>query len=301
MRKKILAIFWIGVIVAIISFATNYLQNYPIPFFQTAGPIAEQQRNLFLITVGLMLIVVIPVFVMAIMFSLRYREKNTAARYDPQWDSQPTAEVIWWGVPIAIIAILAIITWFSSHSLDPFKPLDSNKKPLTIQVVALQWRWLFLYPKENIATVNYVALPEKQPIEFVITSDAPMNSFWIPRLGGQIYAMSGMSTKLHLMADNPGIYDGSSANISGEGFAGMQFKAHSMTKSNYENWVKKVKSSPNRLSYDSYIALSQPSKDTSVLLYGSQQPDLYDTIIAKYMGNTHQSKSDSTHHTMENM
>ncbi len=288
MRKKILVLLWVAVLFASLSYAINYVQNYPIPFFQTAGPIAEEQRNIFLITVGLMLIVVIPVFTMAIIFSLKYREKNTQARYDPKWDSQPIAEFIWWGVPIVIISILATITWFSSHSLDPFKPIASDKKPLTVQVVALEWRWLIMYPEENIATVNYEAYPEKRPVKFVITSDAPMNSFWIPSLGGQIYAMSGMSTQLHLMADNPGIHDGSSANISGEGFANMRFKAHSMSEPNYENWIKKVKSSPNRLSYEGYSNLSRPNKDTSVLLYGSQDPDIYDKIIAKYMATVHQ-------------
>ena len=171
----------------------------------------------------LSLVVVIPVFAMTIYIVWRYRESNQKAKYSPDWDHNSKVETIWWLIPTLLIVVLSVVTWNSSHSLDPFKPIKSSVKPLRVQVIALQWKWLFIYPEQGVASTNILELPVDRPINFEVTADAPMNSFWIPQLGGQIYAMAGMSTQLHLMASEAGTYAGASANLSGKGFAKMKF------------------------------------------------------------------------------
>ena len=245
------------------------------------GMIAEKQRDLIVISTILMLIVVIPVFLLAIGISWRYRANNKA-KYTPDWDYNLLAELIWWGLPCLIVFALSVIVWKSSHDLDPFKPLDSNVKPIKIQVVALQWKWLFIYPEEGIASVNLVQFPEKTPINFEITADAPMNSFWIPQLGGQIYAMQGMNAKLHLIADEIGSYRGSSANLSGVGFAGMRFEAVSTTQDGFDQWVASAKQSSN-LGMGEYTELAKPSENNRVEIYSLTDTDLFNQIIMKYM------------------
>lgn len=235
------------------------------------------------ITALLSLIVVVPVFAMTAYIAWNYREGNTKAKYQPNWDHSQLAESIWWFIPLALISILAAITWVSSHRLDPYKPLASTNNPLTIQVVALQWKWLFIYPQQDIASVNYVQLPVDTPVTFEITADAPMNSFWIPQLGGQVYAMAGMQTKLHLMASEAGNYRGSSANISGEGFAGMKFTAHASSQEDFDQWVQTAKQSPKQLGKGEYTALAKPSKDNKVATYAAADENLYHTIMMKYM------------------
>ena len=175
------------------------------------------------------------------------------------------------------------MTWKSSHELNPSKPLQSDKKPLHIQVIALQWKWLFLYPELGIATINFVQFPEKIPINFEITSDAPMNSFWIPQLGGQIYAMPAMRSKLHLIADEIGDFRGVSANISGVGFSRMTFTARSSLPEDFANWVKSVRSSSKELTWDEYEQLLNPTTDNPLTTYLLPQNDLFDRVIMKYM------------------
>ena len=194
------------------------LHGHTIDVLVPKGTIAKKELDLLVTATLLMLIVVIPVFVLTFTIAWKYRASNTKAKYTPDWDHNRAIETVWWAIPFVLILILSVITWQSSHELDPFKPLASSKQPITIQVVALQWKWLFIYPEQHIATVNYVQFPVDTPVNFVITSDAPMNSFWIPQLGGQIYAMAGMSTQLHLMATDPGSYNGSSVTPQRTGF-----------------------------------------------------------------------------------
>lgn len=280
---KIRGLFLLILIAGAITLAVLLLRGYEFPLVQPAGPVGAQQRNLLLLAVVLSLIVIIPVFVMAFAFAWKYREGNKKAKYKPNWDHHLGAELTWWGIPCAIIAVLIVVTWQSSHALDPYRPLDSKVKPVTVQVVALDWKWLFIYPEYDIATVNLVQFPEKTPINFEITADAPMNSFWIPSLGGQIYAMAGMVTKLHLMADKPGSYNGVSANISGEGFAGMRFEAKASTRSDFDNWVRSVKQSKHQLTMDTYNELAKPTKNHPVTLYSSEEDGLYDKVVMKFM------------------
>lgn len=259
------------------------LGNFPV--LSPSGPVGTKERNLIFLAVGLCLIVVIPVFVMLVGFSIKYREGNTKAKYEPDRDHSRLLESIWWGVPGLIIAILAIVTWRSSLALDPFKPLASTQKPMTIQAIALQWKWLFIYPEQNIATVNFVLLPVDQPVKFEITSDAPMNSFWIPDLGGQIYAMSGMSTQLNLMATKEGTYHGSSANISGAGFASMDFAAVASDESKLNSSIDVISGSRDTLSESAYASLARPSVVPREF-FGSVSPGLYQEVIHKYTSPT---------------
>lgn len=283
MIKKSKYIFFALLLAAVIAGAALFIRSSDIAVLNPKGIIANQQRDLMVTATLLMLIVVIPVFILTFTIAWRYREGNQKAVYKPDWDHHRLVEVLWWTIPAAIITVLSVITWRSSHELDPFRPLASNQKPITIQVVALQWKWLFIYPDQAIATVNYVQFPAGTPVNFEITADAPMNSFWIPSLGGQIYAMAGMSTKLHLMADQPGSFNGSSANLSGDGFAGMKFTAQSSSKTDFDKWIRSVKKSPQNLTLAEYAKLSEPSKNNSVTSYIVKDQDLYDKVMMKYM------------------
>jgi cytochrome o ubiquinol oxidase subunit 2 len=247
------------------------------------GRIALEQRNLMLILQAIMLLVVIPVYILTYFFSWKYRAHNPQGQYDPDLVDSKLAEVIWWGLPCVLTIVIAILTWQKTYELDPFKPLQSDKKPLTIQVVALQWKWLFIYPEERIATLNYLQFPEKTPIHFEITADAPMNSFWIPQLGGQIYAMPKMKTELNLIADKAGDFRGSSANLSGEGFAGMHFIARASSDQEYLDWVAKTKQSGISLDFENYTTLAKPSQNDPVASYQLTEDNLFNQILMKYM------------------
>lgn len=259
------------------------VHGHTVAILQPRGTIADQQRHLMVVATLLMLIVVVPVFVLTAAIAWRYRATNHKAAYAPDFDHHAGLEFVWWALPLAIILALSVIAWQSSHRLDPFKPLSSKTKPLTIEVVALQWKWLFIYPEQRIATVNYLQIPENTPISFIITADAPMNSFWIPQLGGQVYAMPGMSTQLHLEAGGTGTYEGSSANLSGAGFADMRFSVRSTSQADFDQWVNLVQQSRNQLGFAAYNSLARPATQKSVLYYSNPEPELYDDIVMKFM------------------
>jgi len=254
-----------------------------IAFLFPKGQVATQERDLLLIIQVLMLLVVIPVYFLTFLFSWVYRAHNKKAKHTPDWDHHHVAEYIWWGLPFILILIIGILTCVRTYQLDPFRALPSDKKPLTIQVVALQWKWLFIYPEENIATVNFVQFPVDTPLHFEITADAPMNSFWIPQLGGQIYAMPKMKTELYLMADALGDFRGSSANISGAGFSSMHFIARSSSEEDFHRWVVDLKNSPETLDLTEYQKLALPGTDVPISSYRLGKEKLFDWIIMKYM------------------
>ncbi len=259
------------------------LHGADIAVLNPKGHIADRQRELIIIATALGMSVVLPVFILLFVFAWKYREGNAKARYTPDWQNNRLIETLWWGIPLVIITILGVIAWQTSHELDPYRALDSAKKPVKIQVVALQWRWLFLYPDEKLASLNEVRFPVDTPVDFEITADAPMNSFWIPKLGGQVYAMTGMSTQLHLQADEKGDYQGSSANISGEGFADMKFTAKVVSDEDYARWKNDAKVAKEEMNSVTYAKIAEASKDTAPRLYTLNQADLYDTIVMKYM------------------
>lgn len=248
------------------------------------GIIAIQEKHLLITAVLLMLIVVVPVIILSLIFAFRYRAKNNKAKYAPNWAHSTTIEVVCWGIPLIIIAVLAMITWVSSHQLDPYKPLDTSGKPLTVQVVALDWKWLFIYPEQHIATVNYAQIPVHVPVRFLITADAPMNSFAIPQLAGQIYAMAGMRTKLHIMANEAGEYSGMSTNYSGIGFSDMKFTIKASSQKEFNEWVKQVQKSPEKLDMARYNNLAKPSINDPVKYFSLAADNLFNNIIMKFMG-----------------
>lgn len=264
-------------------FAANYLRGLDVAVLNPHGIVASKERSLMIVITLLMLIVVVPVFGLTFVIAWKYRESNRAATYAPEWDHNCLIEAVWWGVPLILLSVISVMTWQSSHALDPFRPLASRNVPLTIQVVALQWKWLFIYPEQNIATLNYVKFPQNTPVSFQITSDAPMNSFWIPQLGGQVYAMAGMSTQLHLMADGPGNYRGSSANLSGAGFAGMKFTATATSRADFDSWTRSVQRSAPQLTMADYDQLARPSQNNPTASYSAQPTGLYASILTKYM------------------
>ena len=270
-------------IVALLTVTVLYLKTLQIDMLDPKGIIALKERNLMAFTVILGSVIIIPVFIMTIAIAWRYRESNTKATYRPDWAMNYTAEAIWWGIPIILIAILSVVTWQSTHTLDPYKPLPGHDKTITIQVVSLDWKWLFIYPEQQIATINYVQFPTDTSVNFDLTSDTVMNSFWIPQLSGQLYAMPGMTTKLHLNATEAGDYKGSSANISGKGFAGMKFTARATSHDDFDAWVTQTKTSSNVLSRAEYTKLLDQTINHPVTKYGAVTSDLYDTIVMKYM------------------
>ncbi len=259
------------------------LHNVSIPVLNPSGIIAVKERNLFLIITLLMLLVVIPVFSLTIFIVFKFREENKNSEYAPEWDHNNKLELLWWAIPCIIIFIISIIAWQSTHDLDPYKPLASSTPPITIQVVSLDWKWLFIYPKQNIAVVNFIEIPQKTPINFYITSATVMNSFWIPSLGSQIYAMPGMSTQVHLAASKKGTFYGSAANITGKGFSGMHFNVKAVSRNDFNDWVKDVQNSPQKLSQSTYQKLSIQSQNDPVSFYSLVDQNLYNEIVMKFL------------------
>ncbi|EJM57266.1 ubiquinol oxidase subunit II [Pseudomonas sp. GM48] len=263
---------------------TLLLSGCNMTLLNPKGQVGLDERNLIITATLLMLLVVVPVIIMTFLFAWKYRASNTNATYTPKWNHSTKIEIAVWAVPVLIIIALGYVTYKSTHALDPYKPLESDVKPVTIEVVALDWKWLFIYPEQGIATVNKIVFPAHTPVNFKITSDAVMNSFFIPALGGQIYAMAGMQTKLHLIANENAEMDGISANYSGAGFTGMKFKAIATTQEDFDAWVSEVKTAPKQLEQAEYAALSKPSQNNPVELYSSVTPNLFQTIVDKYEG-----------------
>lgn len=278
--KFAIAIFAIIAAAFAIFFALN---SHNALVMHPKGVIARDELHLIKTNIFLMLIVVIPTIVLLFYVAWKYRAKNKA-KYDSEHTGSVFSEVILWIIPTIVIAVMATITYKATHKLDPYRPLDSAIKPLTIQVVALNWKWLFIYPEQGIATLNFVQFPAGTPIHLELTADAsPMNSFWIPQLSGQIYAMTGMTTQLHIMADAPGVYTGRAAEINGKGLADMTFVAKSTSQSDFDAWIIAVKQSPLQLSAPVYDALIAPSVNDPVQLYSNVEKGLFKTIQMKYM------------------
>jgi cytochrome o ubiquinol oxidase subunit 2 len=254
------------------------------PVLDPKGPIALAERNLLLTAVALMLIVVIPVFIMAFLFAWRYRSSNGNARYTPDWSYSARIDAVIWLVPALIVISLGVLLWSNTHKLDPYRQIDATVRPFDVEVVAQDWKWLFIYPEQGIAVVNQLVFPSRTPLSLKITSDTVMNAFYIPALGGQIYAMAGMQTRLHLIADAPGRFAGRNTQYSGSGFADQHFQAIAASPEDFDAWVAKVKQSPDKLDASGYRALVADRRPHPVTYYSAVEPDLFDAIIAKYTG-----------------
>lgn len=257
-----------------------------------AGDIAMQQSQLLIVATALMLLIIVPVIVLTVLFAWRYRSSNTDAAYTPNWSHSLRLEYLIWGAPLLIVIVLGTITWITTHRLDPYRPLSrisatqaisADIKPIKVQVVAMDWKWLFIYPDLGIATVNEIAVPIDTPIEFYITASTIMNSFSVPALAGQIYAMPGMQTKLHAVINKPGKYNGFSANYSGEGFSNMRFKFLGMNPEDFDTWLADRRAGVSKLDQAAYLQLAQPTVKEPVRYYSSYQPGLFDAVVMQYM------------------
>ncbi|MEM9591690.1 MAG: ubiquinol oxidase subunit II [Pseudomonadota bacterium] len=252
------------------------------PTLDPKGPIALSERNLLFKATAIMMIVIIPVFIMAAWFTIRYRGTNRKAKYTPNFDFYWPAEIVVWSVPAAIVIWLAFHLWEYTYKLDPYTQIDPSVKPLQVQAIAQDWKWLFVYPEHDIAVVNELAMPVDTPVSIEITSDTVMNSLVIPKLGGQIYAMAGMQTRLNLVADEQGTFWGRNVQYSGRGFADQQFQTHAMSKDDFDAWIEKVKQSNEALDAATYETLAKPSQKVPVTYYSPVEPNLFDCIIGKY-------------------
>lgn len=278
---KIKVLFFALLIIEIVLVFLILTRGANFELLNAQGFIAREQRDLAFLTLGVLLVVAIPL--LTVFYFVVFKFRSSKAKYDPKLSHSRLFELSWWIIPSVAIFILSAITWQKTHALDPYKPLESDVEPLRIQVVALDWKWLFIYPEQNIASVNFVQFPEDTPINFELTAEAPMNSFWIPSLGGQIYAMTGMSTKLHLIADNPGDYRGQAGEINGNGFSGMTFTARASSKEEFDEWISAVKAGDKVLDKTTYESLAIPSTNHAVEFFSSTEEGLYDSIMMKFM------------------
>ncbi|WP_441505618.1 ubiquinol oxidase subunit II [Bosea sp. 2YAB26] len=260
-----------------------------------SGDVAVQQRNLLLTSTALMLLIIVPVMALTVFFAWRYRASANAT-YDPDWHHSLPLEVVIWAVPLLIIIVIGAITWMATHLLDPYRPLGRisaakpaaaarmsenapPQGPLVIQVVALDWKWLFLYPEQGIASLNEVVAPVDQPIEFRITSSTVMNSLFIPALAGQIYAMPGMQTKLNAVINHPGDFEGFSANYSGAGFSDMRFRFRGVDRQGFEAWTRAAREKGGPLGREEYLVLERPSERESTRQFRDVAPDLFQAVL----------------------
>lgn len=261
-----------------------------------AGDIARQQADLITTSTVLMLLICVPVIALTLLFAWRYRARqnaagagdNAGAGYEPDWDHSTKLELLIWGAPLLIIIALGAITWISTHQLDPYRPLSridakralpSNVKPLEVQAVAMDWKWLFIYPEQGVAVVNELALPVDRPVRFTMTASTVMNSLAIPALAGQVYAMPGMQSQLHAIVNQAGVYDGGSGQYSGDGFSAMRFKMHALQPADFDGWVQQARAGGATLDRAAFLKLDEPSKKHPVTRYAQVESGLFDAAV----------------------
>jgi cytochrome o ubiquinol oxidase subunit 2 len=243
------------------------------------GPIAAAERLILINATAIMLVVVVPVIVLTLAFAWWYRASNTRARYQPEWSYSGHVELVTWAIPSMIVILLASVAWIGSHELDPARALQSEATPVRIEVVSLDWKWLFIYPEQQVATVNQVVIPSATPVEFVLTSASVMNSFLVPQLGSQIYTMPGMATRVNLQADHPGDYPGLSTNFSGDGFSDMRFMVHAVAAGEFQDWLARTRAQGASLNADAYAQLARAGLVATAQSYGSVEPMLFERIV----------------------
>ena len=258
-----------------------------------AGDVAAQQADLIVYATVLMLIVILPVLALTVFFAMKYRASNEDETYEPEWDHSVSLEIVIWSVPLAIIIMLAGLTWVATHRLDPYqdltrisatKPIDENVTPLEVQVVAMDWKWLFIYPQYNIATVNEMATIVDRPVELKLTASAVMNAFYVPDMVGMIYAMAGMETELNGVLNSEGTYEGFASHYNGSGFSQMRFDVQALDDASFDEWTAEVAASSKPLSRETYEQLEQPSIDNDVAYYGGVEDGLWRRIVNMCVG-----------------
>lgn len=273
-----------------------------------AGDVARQQANLILWSTGLMLLIIIPVMVLTIVFAWRYRASNRDREYLPDWDHSTGLELVIWSAPLLIIIALGALTWLATHTLDPYRPLDrlapgqkvpATQKPLEVQVVSLDWKWLFIYPEQGIATINELVVPVNRQVRFRMTSSGVMNTFYVPAMAGMVYTMAGMETKLHAVLNKPGNFTGMSANYSGAGFSGMGFRTHAVDDAAFAQWVNKVRASDGaKLNGATYLRLEQPSERVPVTYFTGVENGLFERAVNLCVKPGTPCMSESMHHAV---
>ena len=244
-----------------------------------AGPVAAGERLILFDALAIMLAIVVPVICLTIAFAWWFRAGNDKATHLPHWSYSGRLELLVWSIPGLVVLFLGGVAWVGSHDLDPPKPLVSMKKAINVDVVALDWKWLFVYPDLGVASVNRLVVPAGTPVSFRITSATVMNSFFVPQLGSQIYAMSGMTTHLNLLADHPGQYRGLSAHYSGKGFAGMAFMVDSVQPAQFAAWVAGAKRAGPVLDGRGFVALDRESMDVKPYTYRAVAPRLFEAVV----------------------
>ncbi|WP_152044627.1 ubiquinol oxidase subunit II [Aureimonas psammosilenae] len=246
------------------------------------GPVGAAQKQILYDSTAIMVVaVLIPIILMTVFFAWWYRADNVKATYRPTWAYSGAVELVVWAVPILIVLFLGGITWIGTHRLDPPRPLEGGREPIEIQVVSMNWKWLFIYPSMNVATVNELVLPVGQPVRFRLTSATVMNTFFVPQLGTMIYTMNGMETKLHLQADHEGTYEGLSAHYSGDGFSDMRFQTRAMSPLDFSNWVGQTRGTGDMLDTAAYSRLVEESKDVKPYTYRAVDPGLFNSIVLR--------------------
>ncbi len=277
--------FLIGILVVVLGVIgiTLVLASENALVMHPKGIIAQSELELIVINIILMLLIIIPTYILLFAVVYKYCIKKEKVEYDPDHSYGPMGELAMWGLPSLIVIALSVVSWEATHRLNPYSPIQSEAKTLTVQVVAMDWKWLFIYPELEIATLNYLHIPERTPIHFKLAADgSPMNSFWIPQLSGQIYSMTGMTTQLYVMANGPGEYKGRAVEINGEGYADMVFPVKSSSQNEFEEWVAQVKKTSFHLSEEFYNDLVKPAVNSSMILFSEVDKDLFQKIINKY-------------------
>jgi len=243
------------------------------------GPIGAQERQILFNSTAIMLAIVIPVILATFAFAWWFRAGNPRAKRRPNWDYSGSIELVVWSIPLMTVMLLGGIAWIGSHDLDPAKPLPSTVKPLDVEVVSLDWKWLFIYPDQGVATVNQLVVPAGTPVNFRLTSATVWNAFFVPRMGTMIYTMPGMATRLNLQADEPGVYDGQSSQFSGDGFSGMRFKVEAVPPREFSAWANSVRGRGEVLDGGRYAELAKPGSYVKPVTFGKVIPGLFDAIV----------------------
>ncbi len=277
-----LSLFSVGLLITVL------VRGHDVVLLNPKGLIAQEQKHLMLFVTATLLTIAIPTLLLFYFFAWKYRESNNKATYDATTHHGKFFTFSLWAIPTLVVLVLTSHMWPAAHNLDPPKAIATNAEPMTIQVIALRWKWLFIYPDQNIASVNFVQIPVDTPVQFELTADeAPMNSFWIPHLGGQLYAMTGHDNRLNLMADAIGDYNGGAAEINGDGFAGMKFVARASTKEYFALWMQALKQYSPPLDSTQYNRLLRASQNSPVTYYSEVEPNLYENVLAKYGTSLH--------------
>jgi cytochrome o ubiquinol oxidase subunit II len=274
---------WLGCALSTGPFAPLLAAASDTSILQPAGPVARSARLMLLDSLTIMLAIVLPTLVVTLFFAWWFRASNARARYRPDWTYSGRLELLIWSIPTLVILFLGGVIWLGSHALDPARPLASARKPLEVQVVALDWKWLFIYPSQGIASVNELVLPAGVPVHFSITSASVMNAFFVPELGSMIYAMHGMVTQLNLMSERPADLRGASAQFSGDGFSDMHFMVHAVPEPAFAAWVERVRQSGPPLDRHAYLALAVQSRNVRPFTYRSIEPELFHAIVMQQL------------------